>query len=132
MTTSTLLSLEDIDKLAEIQQLLDEGLEHYLTYESHCKSSEGYVSVDLGTSWERREGKNPIRVEVYSYVLGPSRLHDFESIDEALTEVRKWHKAEMDFVPDDDYKEQMNQLATDFIEAMGDRLTVVELKDDDE
>jgi hypothetical protein len=121
---ATVLTPTDLLNLVEIQRLLDEGLEHYLTYESHCKSSEGYVSVSLSNSWERREGKHPIGVEVYSYVLGPERSHYFESTEEALTEVRKWHEREMAFVPPDDYDEQMNEVAKEFIEAMGDRLQV--------
>lgn len=120
----TLLTQQDLDNLTEIQNLLDEGLEHYLSYESHCKSSEGAVSVSLSNSWDRRDGSNPITVEVYSYALGPSRMHYFDSTQEALEEVRKWHKQEMEYVPDEDYDEQMDALASDFIEAMGDRLEV--------
>lgn len=124
MSEPTLLSQQDLDNLVEIQRLLDEGLEHYLTYESHCKSSEGYVSVSLSNSWERREGEHPIGVEVYSYVLGPRRSHYFDSTEEALTEVRKWHEREMAHVPPEDYDEQMGKIAEEFIEAMGDRLQV--------
>ena len=120
----TLLTQQDLDNLTEIQRLLDEGLEHYLTYESHCKSSEGHVSVHFGNSWDRMDGRNPITVEVYSYALGPHRSHDFDSTQEALDEVRKWHKAEMEYVPDEDYEEQMDALASDFIKAMGDKLEV--------
>lgn len=127
MNNPTLLTQQDIDNLTEIQNLLDEGLEHYLTYESHCKSSEGYVSVSFGNSWDRRDGRNPITVGVYSYVLGPNRSHDFDSTQEALEEVRKWHKAEMEYVPDEDYDEQMGAIATEFIKAMGDKLTVIQI-----
>lgn len=132
MGNATVLTQEDIDKLSEIQRLLDEGLEHYLTYESHCKSSEGHVTVHLSNSWQRRAGENPISVEVYSYVLGPNRTHDFDSIDEALEEVRKWHANEMAYVPDEDYDEQMNEIAKTFIESMGDRLTIIELPVEEE
>lgn len=128
----TVLSSEDIKKLEEIQRLLDEGLEHYLTYESHCKSSEGHVTVSFGNSWERRDGDNPIRVSVYSYALGPHRSHDFDSIDEALGEVRKWHAEEMAYVPDDNYAERNQKLAQDFIEAMGDRITIINVKESED
>jgi hypothetical protein len=122
MNNPTILTIEDMNKLAEIQNLLDEGLDHYLQYESHCKSSEGYVSVSLSNSWDRRDGKNPIAVEVYSYALGPNRGHYFDSIDEALEEVRKWHKAEMEY----DYeapeevaaREEFDEIAIDFINQM--------------
>lgn len=128
MNNPTILTQEDLDKLSEIQNLLDEGLEHYLTYESHCKSAEGYVSVSLSNSWERRDNRNPITVEVYSYALGPNRSHFFDSIDEALEEVRSWHKEEMAYVPDEDYEEAKTQMAADFIKAMGDRITIIEIK----
>jgi hypothetical protein len=124
MTQPTLLTQQDLDNLTEIQRLLDEGLEHYLTYESHCKSSEGAVAVHFGNSWDRRDGRNPVSVTVYSYALGPSRSHDFDSTQEALDEVRKWHKAEMEYVPDENYDEEMDAIASDFIKAMGDRLEV--------
>lgn len=124
MTNPTVLSQADIDGISEIQNLLDEALEHYLSYESHCKTAEGWVSVSFGSSWERRDGKNPIVVEVYSYALGPNRSHHFDSVQEALTEVRKWHAAEMAYVPPEDYDEQMNKIAVTFIEEMGDRIQV--------
>jgi hypothetical protein len=101
-----LISEQDIANLTEIQRLLDEGLKHYLTYESHCKSSEGYVSIEIsfGTSWERFEGpvKPTYTVNVYSYALGPHRSHQFDYPEDALEAVREWHAAEMAFVPDED------------------------------
>lgn len=124
------LTREDIEKLEKIQDLLDEGLAHYLTYDSHCKSSEGYVSVSFGNSWERRDGKSPIRVNIYSYVLAPNRSNDFDSIDEALEAVIEWHAEEMAYVPDEDYEEKMQDIAADFIESMGDRITIIKIGDD--
>ena len=122
MNNPTILTTEDITKLAEIQNLLDEGLEHYLQYESHCKSSEGYVSVSLSNSWDRRDGKNPVGVEVYSYALGPNRGHYFDSIDEALEEVRKWHKAEMEYdynAPEQiEAREELDKVASIWIDEM--------------
>ena len=132
MNNPTLLTQQDLDNLTEIQRLLDEGLEHYLSYESHCKSSEGAVAVHFGNSWDRRDGRNPISVEVYSYTLGPHRSHDFDSIQEALEEVRKWHKAEMEYTPHEGYKEEMDALATEFIEAMGDKIEVHVIGGEDE
>lgn len=133
----TLLTQEDLDKLTEIQNLLDEGLAHYLTYEGHCKSSEGHVSVHLANSWDRRRGENPITVEVYSYVLGPHRSHDFDSIDEALEEVRKWHAREMQYDPDTEENlaaaEEFDKAASEFISTMMDqgRLTVINVGEED-
>ena len=36
-------------------------------------------------------------VNIYSYVFGPTRNHSFNSIDEALETVKKWHKNEINF-----------------------------------
>jgi hypothetical protein len=86
-------------KLQEIWRLLAEAYEHYFSYESHCKSDEGAVSVNYPTFFEMRDGKTEPTVSIYSYCLGPNRNHYFSNIDEALTEVRKWHKKEMEYVP---------------------------------
>lgn len=132
----TILTQGDIDKLTEIQNLLDEGLAHYLTYEGHCKSSEGHVSVNLGTSWDRRRGENPITVDVYSYVLGPERSHSFDSVDEALKEVRGWHAREMEYDPNTpeaiENREEMDRIAGEFIKTMMDsgRLTIIDVTGD--
>lgn len=86
--------------LAEISRLLDEAYKHYFeTSDGHCKSSEGHISVHFGNFWDRTDRSGYLEVtgvEVYSYVLGPSRVHDFPSTSAALEAVRKWHKAEME------------------------------------
>ena len=92
-------SMTSAEKLKEIMRLLDEAYDHYFEHESHCKSAEGRVSVHFGTYFDRNEGApwNQVEcVEIYSYVLGPSRTHYFDSLDEALEEVREWHKREME------------------------------------
>lgn len=125
--------MEDFDgeffvKLAEIQRLLDEALEHYLTYEGHCKSGEGYVSVSFGSSWDRRRGDTGYTVNVYSYVLSPyERSHDFNNIDEALVWVRDKHAEEMSFTPAADYQEKAQAVAAEFLDALGDKITVIEI-----
>lgn len=107
---------QEKQNLKEITRLLDEGLKHYLTYEGHCKSGEGYVGVtfSLGNSWERFE--EPVKphisnVSVYSYALGPHRNHDFETIEEALEAVREWHEAEMSFDPEAEGEEGIEMKA---------------------
>jgi len=99
-----MLTEQNKKDLVEIQRLLDEGLKHYLTYESHCKSSEGSVllTFSFGNSWERFEGpvEPTMMVSVYSYALGPHRNHEFDSIEEALAAVREWHEEEMNFDPE--------------------------------
>lgn len=110
-----MLTEQNKTDIEEMARLLDEGLKHYLTYESHCKSSEGYIEISFGfgNSWERFEGpvRPTITVSVYSYALGPHRNHDFDSIEEALEEVRKWHAAEMSFDPETEGEEGVEMKA---------------------
>jgi hypothetical protein len=61
----------------------------------HCKSNEGYVGVTLNyPNWfETKDYLNAeptVTVQVYSYLFGPSRIHDFNSLDEAIAEVKTW------------------------------------------
>jgi hypothetical protein len=88
------------EKVAELLHLLDEAFDHFRDSGiGHWKSSEGFVSVSFGTTFDREVDGRPavaVRgVDVYSYALGPSRDHHFDSLDEALAEVRKWHADEM-------------------------------------
>jgi len=87
-----------LEKLREIVRLMDEAYDHYFaTSDGHCKTSEGYVGLGFNNYFERKAGE-PLRVaqvEIYSYVLGPSRSHYFGSVDEALATVREWHRNEM-------------------------------------
>ena len=87
------------DKLKEIWRLLAEAYDHYFSYDSYCKSSEGAVSVNYPTYFDMRDGKTEPTISVYSYVLGPNRNHYFDNIDEALETVREWHKEEMAYIP---------------------------------
>lgn len=92
---------DDMTTIAEIIRLHDEAFEHY--QKDPCcggwKSSEGAVSIEFGNYWERDE---PPAVSVYSYALGPSRMHHFKSPAEALAAVRQWHKEEMEHDCNDD------------------------------
>lgn len=85
-----------LDKLTEIQRLLAEAYEHYFANsDGYCKSSEGAITISLPAYfWREGEDREPA-VEVWSYVLGPSRSHWFDTIDAALETVREWHAAEM-------------------------------------
>jgi hypothetical protein len=96
---------EDLDKLQEIAYTLDQAYRHYFSYEEHCKSNEGVISVTFGNFWNRdiRDGRLVITgVEIFSYALGPSRRHHFSNVDDALVAVREWHAEEMAFDPDID------------------------------
>lgn len=91
-----LITQDFLNKLTEIQRLLAEAYEHYFKYsDGYCKSSEGAVTISLPAYfWVEEEDREPA-VEVWSYALGPSRSHWFDTVDDALAEVRKWHAAEM-------------------------------------
>lgn len=64
---------------------------HTLGYEEgYCKGSEGYMELRFPNYFEREESK--VGVGIYSYVFGPHRMHDFESIEEAEEAVEEWEK----------------------------------------
>ena len=86
------------EKLLEIRRLLKEAYDHYFKHgDGHCKSAEGQISVHFGNYWEDGDDLIVRSVEIYSYVLGPTRSHYFDSLDEALETVKKWHKNEMTY-----------------------------------
>lgn len=131
--------MNDLEKLAEISRLLDEAYKHYFEYEGHCKSSEGFISIEYGNYWDRKQNPTqlPIKnVHIYSYVFcREGRSQDFDSLDEALETVREWHAKEMAY----DYnspeniaaREEMDQFAAQFIEKMTKegRLTVIDVSE---
>ena len=91
------MSNDDINKLNEIRLLLKEAYDHYFDNDPDpsCKSAEGQISVYYGNYWEDK-GDLVIRyIEIYSYVFGPTRLHSFKSVDEALETVRQWHQDQL-------------------------------------
>lgn len=92
-----------LEKVAEIQRLHDEALRHALVRDGCHKSSEGVVEITFGDAFARdfQPSVEPESVGVYSYVLGPSRMHYFDSVDEALSAVREWHRAEMEEAGDE-------------------------------
>lgn len=68
-------------------------------FDRHYKSSEGYVSVLYSfKNWHERTSTEDYinakpaisMVEVYSYLFGPSRMHSFNTIEEAYQEVMCW------------------------------------------
>ncbi len=88
----------DWNKLKQIRQLLKEAYDHYFEFseDGHCKSSEGHISIDFGNYWEDKNCELKITgVNIYSYVLGPSRSHYFKDLDTALDTVVQWHSEQM-------------------------------------
>lgn len=93
-----MISEQEAKDLSEIQRLLDEAYDHYFKHsDGYCKSSEGHIALSFNHYFERRDGKAPgvKSVEIYSYVFGPNRTHDFLSTAEALKVVKAWHSREM-------------------------------------
>ena len=87
----------DFNKLLLIRKLLKEAYDHYFeNTDGHCKSQEGHISVEFGNYWEDQECQMKITsVNIYSYVFGNSRSHCYDTVDEALEVVKRWHKEEM-------------------------------------
>lgn len=94
-----LITPEEIAGLKEIDRLLDEAYRHHFARpDALGKSADGHIEVLLGNYWDRdaEEERTPPGVAIYSYALGPSRTHYFDSVQEALDEVRGWWAREME------------------------------------
>lgn len=69
--------------------------------DGHCKSCEGQIELYLHfPNWFESDDyindmPDFVSCTVYSYLFGPSRLHEFESLEEAYHEVKQWYKDEM-------------------------------------
>lgn len=86
-----------IEIVKEIRTLLKEAYDHYFEHsDGYCKSSEGVITICYPTYWNYGDELEANWIEIYSYVLGPSRNHDFKDFEEALKAVKKWHKTEME------------------------------------
>lgn len=100
---ANILTEQELADLSEIQRLIDEAYEHYFRLsDGYSKMSEGAIEVHFGnyfdrsgTGWGMEAPERHRAVNIYSYVLGPSRMHHFPSIAEALETVKKWHADEM-------------------------------------
>lgn len=89
------------EKLLKIRKLLKEAYDHYFDNckDCGCKSGEGHISLEFGNYWEDTKCECKITaVCIYSYVFGCSRSHCYNSLDEALEAVTRWHKEEMEAV----------------------------------
>lgn len=100
----------------EIKALLKEAYDHYFKHsDGYCKSSEGSISIGYPTYWNYDEDNKANYIEIYSYVLGPSRNHDFEDFEKALEAVKDWHRQEMatEYNDDDCWGLPIKKLFTD-------------------
>lgn len=88
----------DFNKLLEIRRLLKEAYDHYFdnSDDGHCKSQEGHIDLEFGNYWTDNKCEMKITsVNIYSYVFGNSRSHYYDTINEALEVVKRWHEEEM-------------------------------------
>lgn len=89
------------EKLKEIRTHLADLHEQWGndTEDGHHKPGEGFVALryEMDNWFESKDREDYINqepklvaLEVYSYLFGPSRLHTFNSIEQAHKEVLKW------------------------------------------
>ena len=132
---------DEFSKLQEISRLLKEAYDHYFEYEGHCKSAEGQIEVSYGNLWERENPYNlSIKsVYIYSYVFcRDGRSKSWDTVDEALEEVRGWHAEEMayDYNSPEAIENRMleDQMAAEFLSEMleSGRLTIIDVGDEEE
>lgn len=92
------ITIDERRDLHEIYRLLDEAYRHYFEHsDGYCKLDEGLVEITFNNYFDR-EGGAPFRIKavnIFSYVLGPSRMHTFTSTSQALAAVQQWHAQEM-------------------------------------
>jgi len=108
------MNQQDFEKLLQIRKLLKEAYDHVFENDHDCghKSQEGHISIEFGNYWDDPNCEMKITsVTIYSYVFGNSRSHYYDTLDEALEVVRRWHKEEMET----DYEEQ-RRLAKEYDE----------------
>lgn len=93
------MTLKQFEQLREIRRLLKSAYDDYFKRgDGYCKSSEGYVEVKYPNYFDARDlpDDGAARgISIYSYVLGPSRMHDFNSFEEALSAVTEWHDEQL-------------------------------------
>lgn len=85
---------DQLEILTEIRRLLKAAYEDYFARgDGYCKSSEGYVEVRYPNYFDAKHYPEGAArgIGVYSYALGPNRMHEFDSFEKALESVKQWH-----------------------------------------
>ena len=87
------------NKLKRLHELLHEAYHDWLERDPDPsgKGSEGQVCITTSDHFFSYNSDVRPRVTVYSYILGPYRNHEFRNIDDALVEVGKWHKRQLEY-----------------------------------
>jgi hypothetical protein len=107
--------------IVEMQFMLDEAYNHWAKNPaSGAKEAEGRISLHFNTTHDRRAGSSlrVVQVDVYSYALGPGRLHSFDSTAAALEEVRKWYEEEMRSTVETEVHPALSPSADDSVPAI--------------
>lgn len=103
----------DLAKIQFLQKLLKKGYDHYFgNGGSPHKTSEGLIEVHIlypNVFQSEYVGSDPEEycISVYSYVLGPSRMHEFTgstfdlAYAKAYLAVEQWVTAELEATYDD-------------------------------
>lgn len=84
-----------VEQFEELQDYVGQLHEVWAKYDNdHHKSSEGAISIVFDpwvSHYDTEEWKTAQpRCEVYSYIFGPHRNHDFKTIPLAILAVKKW------------------------------------------
>lgn len=100
------MTLQQQAQFKEIRRCLKDAYDDYFkrSDDGVHKSSEMAVEVYYPNYWET-DPESPMKacgIGIYSYVLGPSRMHHFDTFDEALTTVREWLREQLAWNPEDD------------------------------
>lgn len=94
---------DQLEILGEIRRFLKEAYDDYFKRgDGHCKSSEGYIEVRYPTYFDAKDYPDGAAksLGIFSYVLGPSRMHDFKNFEDALATVKQWHDDQLASEPE--------------------------------
>ena len=98
------MTAKQLSQFVEIRRLLKEAYDDYFrrSEDGHCKSAEASIEVYYPNYWEAEEyaPNEACGIGIYSYVLGPSRTHDFPTFELALEAVKDWHRMQMSWEPE--------------------------------
>lgn len=88
--------LKYIQKIRSHLKDLHEAWQNDPDSDGHCKSNEGWVGYSVSyPNWFEagdylKDEPEIYAVQVYSYLFGPRRLHDFDTAKEAWETVKEW------------------------------------------
>lgn len=90
------------ERVQRLQKLLFEAYSHYFQYEKAAIADEGTVTVSWPTFRSILNGDVEPSVTIVSSVFGDGNVHVFETLDDAVMSVERWHFAEMANEPETD------------------------------